>query len=303
MSFVLIFIGQRWPKTGYSSNWLSTAVFEYHITIMSKLSGAKLSICQEFISNYLSMLHDSTEIQKRSFCHLHYPFHFIVVPNSYWGNWINLQVFNDSVPCTNVIDLVVPHRRYCTAEEIFVGICLRRQSIAMVVKIQHIQEPWRQWIHVNQISDQLLQLVHACGTFPLNLQQMAEAYSYMALITLHTASYFSGLVWFLTSFVLWFGNVFLLISCMENISSRSSALCSGLFSSSESQQTMMWVIVGKTTDLFWCVSITAITCLSPAEKTNLDRLRSPHNSHEHICKHIPVFHLPLSQFSSLHQWD
>lgn len=228
MSFVLIFIGQRWPKTGYSSNWLSTAVFEYHITIMSKLSGAKLSICQEFISNYLSMLHDSTEIQKRSFCHLHYPFHFIVVPNSYWGNWINLQVFNDSVPCTNVIDLVVPHRRYCTAEEIFVGICLRRQSIAMVVKIQHIQEPWRQWIHVNQISDQLLQLVHACGTFPLNLQQMAEAYSYMALITLHTASYFSGLVWFLTSFVLWFGNVFLLISCMENISSRSSALCSGL---------------------------------------------------------------------------
>lgn len=124
MSFVLIFIGQRWPKTGYSSNWLSTALFEYHITIMSKLSGAKLSICQEFISNYLSMLHDSTEIQKRSFCHLHYPFHFIVVPNSYWGNWINLQVFNDAVPYTNVIDLVVPHRRYCTAEGIFVGICL-----------------------------------------------------------------------------------------------------------------------------------------------------------------------------------
>lgn len=82
MSFVLKFIGQGRPKSGYSSNWLNTALFEYHITIMSKLSGAKLSICQELISNYLSMLRDSTGIQKRSFCHLHYSFLFIVVPSS-----------------------------------------------------------------------------------------------------------------------------------------------------------------------------------------------------------------------------
>lgn len=178
-----------------------------------------------------------------------------------------------------------------------------QQSIAMVVKIQHIQEPCRQWIHVNQISDQLLQLIHACGTFPLNLQQMPEASSYMALITLHTTRYFSGLVWFLTSFVLRFGNVLLLVSFMENISSRSSALCSGFILIIRITTNHDVSHCGKNNRSFWSVSVTAITCLSPAEKINLDRLRSPRNSHEHICKHMPIFHLPLSQFSSLHQWD
>lgn len=114
MSFVLKFIGQGWPKSGYSSNWLNTALFEYHITIMSKLSGAKLSICQELITNYLSMLCDSTEIQKRSFWHLHYSFLFIVVPSSWWSNWINAQIFN--LRHAQILTWWIPHGGY-TAQE------------------------------------------------------------------------------------------------------------------------------------------------------------------------------------------
>lgn len=47
---------------------------------------------------------------------------------------------------------------------------------------------------------------------------------------------------------------------------------------------------------FWeSMSVTAVTCLSQSEKTNLDRLKSPLNVLEqiqiHTCKHMHMLHL------------
>lgn len=134
MSLVLKFIGHGWPKSGYSSNWLSTALFEYHITIMSELSGAKLSICQELITNYLSTLRDSTGIQKRSFCHLHYSFLFIVVPSSWWSNWINAQIFNLCHAQISDLDLVDPPWRVLRGRKYFCSNMPSQHSVSMAAK-------------------------------------------------------------------------------------------------------------------------------------------------------------------------
>lgn len=60
-----------------------------------------------------------------------------------------------------------------------------QQSVSMAAKTQHSQEHWRPWIHINRVPEQLLQLIHACRTFLLYLQQLPLVCSYMALTSLH----------------------------------------------------------------------------------------------------------------------
>lgn len=123
-----------------------------------------------------------------------------------------------------------------------------QQSFSIAVEV-HSQAPCRQWICANQVPEQLLQFICACGTFAHNLRWMQRAYSYMALAALHTTWCSSGLVWLLTSCVLRFGNVLiilLLFSIMENIFSRSSAFCNGFI-----PITRITMIHGLTTKLLF----------------------------------------------------
>ena len=134
------------------------------------------------------------------------------------------------MPCKILIDLVDPLWKVLHSRRNLFWNMPSQQSFSVAVKTQHSQAPWRQWIHANQVPEQLLQFFHACGTFPEKVWWMQRAYSYMALAALHTTWCSSGLLWFLTSFVLWFRNVLiilLLFSFMENIFPRSSALCNG----------------------------------------------------------------------------